>query len=150
MTQAEINAALLDILQLRMSPEYHAAEVLRRDKTAKIMASFPESSPEHAAVRLLIGTWEGIAIRVRANEALKEPFYLENPVGHMWNALEPGIKVIREGFVGKGGFKARLKIRNLYASNFRWLNGAYDTWLDERGDPQYRTAALQGINAQFG
>jgi hypothetical protein len=80
MTQAEINAALLDILQLRMSPEYHAAEVMRREKGAARMASFPESSPEHAAVRLLIGTWEGIAIRVRANPELRVPFYESNPV----------------------------------------------------------------------
>jgi hypothetical protein len=147
MTQAEINAALLDILQLRMSPEYHAAEVMRREKGAARMASFPESSPEHAAVRLLIGTWEGIAIRVRANPELRVPFYVSNPVGHMWDALEPALEVIRAGFVGSG--KRGAAIRQLYASNFRWLNRAYRTWLSDQ-DPEYRSAALQGINAQFG
>lgn len=137
-----INSELFDILFLRSSPEYHAAEVMRRQMTAAVMASSPSTTEAYAAIRLLIGTWETIALRVRANDPLKVPFYDTNPVGHMWDALKPAIVIIRGGF----GSKA---IGRFYAYEFRLLNAAYRRWL--RGKPaSYQTAALQGINAQFG
>lgn len=129
------------ILELRLSSNYQAAELLRQQIGAMQMATYPPSSAQHAGIRLMIGTWETIAIRVLPNNPLKVPFYQNNPVNYMWVRLLPGIKVIR------GGFKIRS--RNLYASNFEKLNRAYMTWLNAQ-PPIYRTAALEGINAQFG
>lgn len=137
-----VNSELFDILLLRSSPEYHAAEVLRRQIGADVMASSGPNTAEYAAVRLLVGTWETIAVRVRGDEALKVPFYETNPVGHMWDALAPGIKIIRaKSFKGRGAV--------YYASQFGSLNRAYRRWLSTK-PADYRTAALQGINAQFG
>ena len=89
----------------------------------------------------MVGTWETIAIRVRSNDELKVPFYQTNPVGFMWDKLSPGIKVVR------GEFKIRAA--SLYAHEFELLNRAYRKWLNAL-PLSYRTAALQGINAQFG
>src|SRR5258706_15693120 len=92
------NSDLFDILMMRSAAPYHAAEVRRRElgpTGAAIMASSPESSEDHARVRLMIGTWENIANRVRNGGPLTGQFYLDNPVGHMWNALWPAIKILR-------------------------------------------------------
>jgi hypothetical protein len=136
-----ISEELSEILQLRLKPEYQAAEAIRRVMGAAAMAASTPTSPQYAAVRLMIGTWETIAIRVRGNDPLKVPFYQNNPVGYMWSQLSPGIKVIR------GEFKARS--RHYYAMQFDRLNRAYMKWLKSQ-PPAYRTAALEGINAQFG
>jgi hypothetical protein len=89
----------------------------------------------------MIGTWETIAHRVRGNAALTVPFYESNPVGHMWDALSPAIKIVKSEFKGKG--------KNLYALEFSKLNRSYRIWLSSK-PVSYQTAALQGINAQFG
>jgi hypothetical protein len=136
-----VSSDLFDILLLRSNPQYYAAEVRRRQIGADAMASAGSSTLEYAGVRLLIGTWETIALRVKGNAALKVPFYETNPVGHMWEALWPGIKVIRGGFKGRVGL--------LYAHEFQALNRAYVRWLADK-PVAYRTAAMQGINAQFG
>ena len=135
----ELNA----ILAMRTAPEYRAAERLRRYVTAEVMARCPESSEEYPAIRLLIGTWETIAVRVQGNAPLKTPFFQANPVGHMWDALAPAIKVIR------GSLKGQTSTKRFYAANFEKLNKAYRTWLASQ-PASYRSAALQGINAQFG
>lgn len=89
----------------------------------------------------MVGTWETIAIRVRANDALKVPFYQTNPVGFMWDKLLPGIKIVRGEFTGRAGAT--------YAREFELLNRAYRKWLKSL-PASYRSAAMQGINAQFG
>jgi hypothetical protein len=137
-----VNSELFDILLLRTSPQYHAAEVMRRQLGADTMAASPQNSDAYAAVRLLIGTWEVIAKRVKGNGELRIAFYDTNPVGHMWNALEPGISIIRtRDFKGKAS--------KHYAEEFQRLNRHYGTWLKKQ--PQsYRSAAMDGIAAQFG
>lgn len=150
-TPADINSMLFDILMLRISPAYHAAEVMRRDRGEVAMANSPEGSEAYAAIRLLIGTWEGIAIRVRANEPVKIPFYKENPVGHMWNALEPAIAIIQKEKI-EVRVKGKTKIVTFgkrYAGQFKLLNDAYMGWLALQ-PADYQTAHLGGINAQFG
>lgn len=126
---------------MRLSPAYQAAELIRQRIGAAEMASSPESSAEYGALRLMVGTWENIAVRVRGNDPLKMPFYQTNPVGYMWNKLSPGIGIVRTGFKKRSGA--------LYAHQFYLLNRAYTTWLNTQ-PPMYRTAALEGINAQFG
>jgi hypothetical protein len=138
------NSDLFDILMMRSTQPYHDAEVLRRLMGGSApMALSPPGSEAHAAVRLLIGTWENIANRVRAGGPLTTQFYKDNPVGHMWYALWPGIKILR----GKG-FKNK-NVGAFYAREFQQLNIRYKTWLITQ-PASYRTAALEGINAQFG
>ena len=136
-----ISSELSEILQLRLSPSYQAAEAIRQSIGAEAMASSPTSTAPYGALRLMVGTWETIAIRVRSNDALKVPFYQTNPVGFMWDKLLPGMKVVRAEF--------NVRAASLYAHEFELLNRAYRKWL--KGLPaSYRTAALQGVNAQFG
>jgi hypothetical protein len=136
-----ISSELSEILALRLSQAYQDAEAIRQQLGAEKMATYPATSAQYGALRLLIGTWENIAIRVRGNDPLKVPFYETNPVGYMWNKLSPGIAGVRSEFPRRSG--------NLYAHQFYLLNRAYTTWL--KSQPViYRTAALQGINAQFG
>jgi hypothetical protein len=136
-----IASELSEILQLRLSPAYQAAEAIRQSIGAAAMASSPPSTPQYGALRLMVGTWETIAIRVRANDALKVPFYQTNPVGFMWHKLLPGIIVVRDEFTARAAF--------VYAREFQLLNRAYRKWLKSL-PASYQTAALQGINAQFG
>jgi hypothetical protein len=140
-----VNSELFEIHLLRSSVPYHAAEVLRRQTIggAAAMAAAGETTQEYAAVRLLVSTWETIALRVKGNTALKIPFCENNPVGHMWDALWPGIKIIR-------GNAFRTKAAGTYyAREFQLLNGTYRRWLNTK-PASYQTAALEGINAQFG
>ena len=150
-TPADINSMLASIQLLRTSPAYHAAEVMRRERGEVSMANSPEGSEAYAAIRLLIGTWEGIAVRVRTNAPLKIPFYKENPVGHMWSALEPAIGIIRKAKITtkvKGKTKT-LSFGSRYAGQFKLLNDEYMGWLALQ-PADYRSAALGGIHAHFG
>ena len=133
---------LSEIQALRLSPAYQAAELIRQQIGAAAMAAYPPASVQYGGLRLMIGTWETIAIKVRGNDALKEPFYQNNPVGYMWNKLSPGIKAIRK--VSK--IKA---VKALYGNQFSLLNTAYGRWLKDQ-PADYRSAALSGISAQFG
>lgn len=138
---ATVSEELAAILQMRLSSDYRAAETIRQALGAKAMAESPPSTPPYAGIRLMVGTWNTIALRVHGNDPLKIPFYQNNPVGYMWQKLLPGIKVIRVGFARSA--------QPYYAKPFENLNRGYMKWLN--GQPaSYRTAALQGINAQFG
>ncbi|MEW5863492.1 MAG: hypothetical protein AB1773_07865 [Pseudomonadota bacterium] len=151
MTPVEVNIALLQILQLRNSPAYHAAEVMRREIGETAMANSPAGSEAFANIHLLIGTWETIAALVRANPELREPFYKVNPVGHMWQALAPAIEIVRGRTVTvmKGKRRITRKLGRLYARQFQLLDDEYTAWLS--GKPaDYQTAALGGIQALFG
>jgi hypothetical protein len=159
------NSDLFDILLLRSGVAYHAAEVKRRELSvgggdgAAIMASSPSGTEQYAQVRLLIGTWDTIASRVGSDDEdpLLEQFYKDNPVGHMWDALWPAIKIIRQKEFARPKKKSKSKkvkpkskmLQSKYASRFQALNGAYRDWLDEQG-ADYKSNALAGINAQFG
>lgn len=140
------NSDLFDILMMRSAPQYHAAEVRRRElgpTGAATMALSPSGSADHAAIRLMIGTWESIASRASAGGPLLAQLYLDNPVGHMWDALHPAIRILRSET-----FKKK-RVGQFYARGFQKLNGKYRTWLGTQ-PADYRTAALEGINAQFG
>ena len=96
-----VSGDLFDIALMRSTPQYYAAEVARRGQRggAAEMAKAPHDSLLYAQVRVLISTWESIAIRInpeKKNSALRVQFYQTNPVWQMWNALEPAIKIIRE------------------------------------------------------
>lgn len=132
--------ALLDVLAIRSGVAYQDAERLRRRVgSSRIMALSPMTSEDYAAARLLIGTWDSIAARVRAGDIPRVPFFQTSPVSHMWDALKDAIKVIRKRSKGPR-----------YARDFQWLHATFAAWLRTPAGRKYRTAAKQGINAHFG
>lgn len=137
------NPRVLEVVALRNSAAYQAAEALRQkkyggSKGAKVMKA-NQGSAEYAALRLLIGTWDSIAHQILglAEGPARVEFYETNPIGYMWKLLEPAILELRK------------QLGNHYAKNFEDLAAAYDTWL--RNQPQaYQTGADNGMIAQFG
>jgi hypothetical protein len=131
---------LLEVVALRNGTEYQEAERLRRRiGSSKAMAESLTTSDEYAAVRLLIGTWDSIAKRVRAGDIQEGPFFESNPVQHMWDALQGGIVVIRKRSKGPR-----------YAEDFQWLVRKLRGWLKKPANRKFRTASVEGINAHFG
>jgi len=136
------NGSLLEIAALRSNTKYQAAEQLRR-KTgdAKLMARASETSDEYAAVRLLIGTWETIAMRYEAGGFTDDEFFRGLPIGYMWNALKDAIGIVRAAMGEKAGKE--------YARSFQGLSNTYDAWR-KKSDKQYDSGADSGIHALFG
>ncbi|KRR18784.1 hypothetical protein [Bradyrhizobium retamae] len=133
------NSLLLGIQEMRSDSDYHAAEVLRRetDGGAEAMAAAPSDSREHAAVRLLIVTWESIAVLMRGVRA-KDKIYEVTPICHMYEVLEPAIRYFR-------------KETPEYAANFEKLNVDYRAWLKKKKKgASYESAACGGMHARFG
>jgi hypothetical protein len=130
---------LLAIETLRNNPEYHAAEVMRRETpgSSAAMAGMPEGSPQRSAIQLLIGTWESIAVLADGLKKQNKIFTV-TPVCHMWRELKPAVEVIR-GYVPR------------YAENFEELNDAHEAWLKkQKKDAKYVTAVCGGLYARFG
>lgn len=134
------NALLLGIERMRSDHHYHAAEMLRRqtDGRAATMAAAPSDSREQAAVRLLISTWELIAVLMRGVRT-KDKIYEVTPICHMYEALEPAIMYFR-------------KEAPDYAVNFEKLNVDYRAWLKKKKkSATYVSAACGGLlHARFG
>lgn len=144
------SAALLALHQLRASPEYRAAELIRRGTTAKAMVK-KKTSKEYAAAILLIATWNtiGAAVRqvVESSSATGDAFldsYLdaifENvPVCHMYQGLNAALDQIADDW-GED-----------FAPDFQWLYNEYLKWLERNGkDEKYRARHCKGIRAMFG
>jgi hypothetical protein len=136
-----VAGALLAVQALRCGTEYRAAELLRRSVgSSKQMAANPETTKEHAAVRLLIGTWNVIGTMVRQGDLPKEKIFETNPVSDMWEALSDAVGVIRQQ-PGCGG----------YAEDFEWLYKASLDWMKKnRKSPRYRSGAGGGVQLLFG
>jgi hypothetical protein len=138
MTDAEAIYIGLKFTELRTRAEYRAAEVTRRRTTARAMAAAEQNSPDHAAVRLLIGTWDRIAITVKSfNDKQRRQFFRCHPVALVWGYLEPAITVLR-GTLGPR-----------YAGELEALAGQYRKWTQTRDGQDYRTEAGQTICALF-
>jgi hypothetical protein len=132
------NSPLLEIAALRSSAEYRAAELRRRQQgDSGSMANAPESSADYAAVRLLIGTWDAIAIRYEGGGFNDDEFFTGLPVGYMWEALKNAIKDIRA------------KKGDDYASNFESMYKSYVAWR-KKYDKKYESGADSGVHALFG
>lgn len=133
-------AALLAITALRSGTQYQAAEIIRRNLTAKAMASQPKTTAEYAAMRLLIGTWDAIAgVARESNKEFRDRLFEKTPVCHMWEALEDGVKAIRAD-LGKE-----------YAADFEWLYKQNGRWIStNKKSRAYCSAASNGLHAFFG
>jgi hypothetical protein len=132
-------AVLLAIEMLRSNPEYHVAEVLRRQTAggAAAMAAAAEGSAQRSAVLLLIGTWESIAVLADGLKK-RDKIFTVTPVCHMWRELKPAVQALRQYFPR-------------YAENFEDLNEAHEAWLKkQKKDAKYVSAVCGGLYARFG
>jgi hypothetical protein len=140
MTDYEALQITIKITEFRMNPQYQAAEALRRKSQAQTLASSDQNSNEHAAVRLLIGTWDRIAVFVRDfNTNQRRQFFRCNPVSLVWRSLQPAIYIIRGGgTVGPS-----------FAREFENLAHDYDEWAQSPDGQEFRTEAQQTACALF-
>jgi hypothetical protein len=140
MTDSEAFQLIVQVTQLRLNPQYQAAELTRRRLGAAAMAAAAETSPERAGVRLLIGTWDKIAIFVKElSEQQRQRFFESNPVLLMWGALEPAIQTIRRGPA----------VASTFAEEFENLANQYRQWAASSAGQKFRTAEQQGVAVLF-
>jgi hypothetical protein len=112
MTENEVLQVIMHANQLRSNTEYRNAFRLMQGNRPEKMAAADKKSDEYAAIRILIGTWEAIAILASGfNAAQRKRFFKSHPVSLMWQSLEPAIKVIRssEGAAFAQEFEALYK-----------------------------------------
>jgi hypothetical protein len=99
MTDGEARQVIMHATELRSNLPYRNAFRSLQGKGANgaaQMASAAEDSDDRAAIHLLIGTWNAIAISTDGfNEAQWKRFFSSQPVSLMWKTLSPGIAVIR-------------------------------------------------------
>ena len=134
------NELLVRIYGMRGDFNYHKAEVLRRQTKggSATMAAADAGSEGNAAVHILIGTWNTIAVLMRGVKA-RDKIYEVNPICHMYDVLDPAITYIR-------------KTTPEFAVDFEQLNVDYHAWLKKKKkSASYVTAACNGLmNARFG
>jgi hypothetical protein len=102
MAESDVLNVMMHATQLRSNSHYREASEMLRKSGAEKMASADKHSNEYHAVRLLIGTWDQIAMLAAGfTAAQKKKFFQSQPVGLMWQTLEPAVKAIRS-HVGSG------------------------------------------------
>lgn len=140
MTDHEALQIIMKVTDLRMSAAYQAAEALRRRSRVETMARSDEHSIEHAAVRLLIGTWDRIAMFAQDfNESQRRRFFRCNPVRLIWRTLGPAIIIIRQSST----------VGPRFAKEFEELATRYDEWTLTQDGQEFRTEAEQNVCALF-
>jgi hypothetical protein len=137
MNQSEFLQVILHITELCSSTEYRNAMRLSRRERAGTLARASENSDEYAAIRLLIGTWDRIAMISDAfNEKQYEHFFRMHPVSLIYQTFEEAIKHIRED-----------KRNDRYAADLEGLNWKYQKWF--RDSRQYTSIGDEGIHGLF-
>jgi hypothetical protein len=148
MTDSEVLQVIIQIAQLRSNPTYRHAELRRRQlgpEGAAIMARAPQDSPDYAALRQLVGTWNRIAIFVEAfSGKQRQRFFHCHPIALTWKVLKPGIEVIRHAH------DVAEPVHKNYAWQLEDLAGKYEKWLKTADGKDYRTEAQQAVCADFG
>lgn len=128
----------VEVTQLCSSTEYRKAFQLARRNGPERLARADKDSEEHAAVRLLIGTWERIAIFSQSfNPKQRQQFFRSHPVSLVWHCLEPAITVIRHS------------TNDGFAKNFEDLHKQYQKWIASKAGSEFRTAQQQAITGLF-
>jgi hypothetical protein len=138
MTESEYLQFIVQLGQLRAGTEYQKAfRSVRRSRPDHI-ARADKNSEEYAALRLLIGTWEGIAIIVNdLSGAQRKRFFRCHPVLLLWRLVQPAAEVIRE------------ETDEAFAKQFEELAMSYLAWTETKDGQQFRTAEQQAICARF-
>ena len=140
MTDHEALQIIMRTTELRMSAPYQAAEAMRQGSSAESMARANHHSPQHGAIRLLIGSWERIAMFVAdLNEGQRRRFFRCHPVLMAWTSLSPAVHAIRES--GQVGPR--------FAIEFEALAQQYQDWMGTNDGQEYRTGAQQAVCALF-
>jgi hypothetical protein len=133
----DYDALVTVVTQLRLNPPYQAAEAIRRRTGSAAMAAAEAGSTDLAAVLLLIGTWERIAIMASGlSPSQRGKFFRCTPVKLMFDALRPAIEAI-------GGAEK-------FAPQFEKLNVTYGNWLASAEGKEFRSPERQTICLLFG
>lgn len=127
---------LVQVVALRQSAEYQAAERTRRQVGTLAMAQSPSSSIEYAQIRFLVDTWEWIARGTGMPDFPWDSFFVQNPLLYVWDNLDAAIRVFR-------------KTEANYAGALEDVVGKYKQWLLKQ-PKKYRGAATTGVHALFG
>jgi hypothetical protein len=138
--RSDDDVAILGIDLLRCTTAYQAAEILRRRVGSAVkMANMPETTDEHAAIRLLVGTWEAIATTARMGAISLDRLFMIQPVCHMWRELQDAVEAMRKRYGAD------------YGANFQWLYEEWQDWINANDfDDAYVTATCGGIHGRFG
>jgi hypothetical protein len=137
MTEQEVLEVSMHIDSVRSGTEYRKAYLLIRRSRPNI-SKLDKESDEYAAIRLLIGTWEQIAIFVQNfNQKQLTRWFRCQPVSLMWEFLEIAVQEIRKG------------VGEQYAQNFEALHQKYQAWIKSPDGKDYRTAEMQAICGKF-
>jgi hypothetical protein len=129
----------MQVTQIITGTEYRNAFRLSQREGVEKLATAQRPSDEYAAIRLLIGTWERIAMACKDfNETQRQQFFRHHPIALYWRRLEPATSHIRrathEGF----------------AVEFEALRNQYDEWTRGEDGREFRTFERQAISACFG
>jgi hypothetical protein len=128
----------IEVTQLCSSTEYRKAFQLARRNGPERLANANKDSEEYAAIRLLIGTWDRIAMFSQAfNAKQRQQFFRSHPVSLVWKCLEPAITAIRSS-TDKG-----------FAKSFEDLHNQYQKWIASKAGSEFRTAQQQAIIGLF-
>jgi hypothetical protein len=139
LAHAPTREILAQTVKLRTSPVYREAERLRHRTSAASMAKAAQGSDKYEAVRLLIDTWNEIAVRARASGIPCNQLFEVTPVGLSWKNLGAAVMSLRDdGHVNED-----------YAGDFESLADEYDAWLKGPAGRRFRTEADQAIIAMF-
>jgi len=121
-----------DLLALRTSSTYQAAERLRRRVGAANMAMAPQQNEEHAAIRLLIGVWEALCTGVRSGSIDRDLFFSVSPVAGVFDTLGEAIRLLRVQFND-----------NTIGANLEYLAGQYYEWTKTKVGERFRSRLSQ-------
>jgi hypothetical protein len=137
MTEQDVLHVSTHIDKLRSGSEYRKAYLLIRRSRPDI-TKLDKESEEFAAIRLLVGTWDQIAIFVQGfSEKQRHKLFRCQPVSLMWEFLKTAIQEIRKSVGEK------------YAQNFETLFKQHQAWIKSADGKDYRTAEQQAICGRF-
>src|SRR5947209_1778852 len=130
MTEQDVLQVTMHIDMLRSGSEYRKAYLLIRRSRPDI-TKLDKESDEFAAIRLLVSTWEQIAIFVQGfSEKQRHKLFRCHPVSLMWEFLKTAILEIRKSVGDK------------YAQNFETLYEQHQAWIKSSDGKDYRTAEM--------
>ena len=138
MNDFEFLQVTMQVTGLCSSTEYRKAFQLSRRKGPETLARADKNSEDHAAIRLLIGTWDRIAMFSESFSAeQQQQFFRSHPVSLVWNSFKPAVEVIRSN------------TDNSFAKTFENLHNQYETWTTGNDGRQFSTVQQQAIVALF-
>ncbi len=152
MNNSEYLQLVMNVAHLRSNPKYKEAELMRRKlgaDGAATMAKAPQSSEQYANVRLLIGTWNRIAVFAgEFSAAQKRRFFKCHPILLTWKVLKPGVEVIRSNLEQTEDVPE--PVTKEYGKDLEAMAAEYEKWTKTADGREYRSEARQAVCADFG